>query len=61
MKPKLSKHTLLLFAGDYEALRDRYPEQGAAIIIRSLIRNFLAKSEVAVDLSKLDMKGMPDV
>lgn len=37
----LQKHTLHLFEGDYAELQSIYPEVGAAIIIRTLIRRHL--------------------
>lgn len=61
MKPKLSKHTLLLHAGDYAKLQEKFPEQGAALIIRTILRNYLARDERPVDLSKLKMEKLPDV
>ena len=41
----LQKHTLHLYEGDYERLRHLYPEVGAAIVVRKLIRKHL--NEVA--------------
>lgn len=40
---ELQKHTLNLFAGDYEELQSMYPDVGAGPIIRRLVRDFLAK------------------
>jgi len=40
-KEPMSKHTLHLYEGDYERLRELYPELGAAIIIRRLIRKHI--------------------
>jgi hypothetical protein len=44
-KEELQKHTLLLNAGDYETLRSLYPDIGAAVVIRRIIRAFLDKIE----------------
>lgn len=41
----LQRHTLLLFKGDYEKLQKMYPEFGAAIVVRRLVREFLEKSD----------------
>ena len=41
----LSKHTLNLRAGDYEFIKDRFPKQGAAIIIRRIVSNFVDKCD----------------
>ena len=61
MKPKLSKHTMLLFEGDYEKLQEKYPETGASIVIRNLIRNHLAPSEIPLDLTKIKVGDVSDV
>jgi hypothetical protein len=37
----LRKHTLNLFEGDYEALQAAYPRQGAAEVIRLMIRRYI--------------------
>lgn len=37
----LTKHTLLLFAGDFEKLGDAHPELGAGPVIRQLVRSYL--------------------
>lgn len=39
----LKKHTMLLYDGDYERLQDLYPEVGASIIIRKIVRDYLNK------------------
>ena len=35
---ELQKHTLNLYAGDYAKLQQFYPDTGAAVIIRKLVR-----------------------
>jgi len=52
----LQKHTLLLFRGDYLALQDLYPEVGAAVIIRNLIRAHLKKIDEPMDLSNIKVE-----
>jgi len=42
---RLQKHTMHLFEGDYEILRELYPEIGAAIVIRGLVRKFINQVE----------------
>lgn len=44
-KDELSKHTLNLFPGDYERLRDMYPEVGAGPVIRQIVRRFIEQVE----------------
>lgn len=41
----LAKHTLNLYAGDYAALQDLYPDVGAAVIIRRIVRSFVQQCE----------------
>lgn len=41
----LQKHTLLLYEGDYEKLREVYPETGAALIIRRIVRALVKQIE----------------
>lgn len=43
MASELKKHTLLLYDGDYQRVQDLYPDIGAAVIIRKLLRNYLDK------------------
>ena len=40
----LTKHTLHLFEGDYAELQSLYPETGAAIIIRTLVRKHISET-----------------
>ena len=47
---ELSKHTLHLFSGDYELLRQHYPDLGAAVVIRKLVRTHLNKLNPPIDL-----------
>ena len=54
MAEELQKHTLNLFAGDYEKLQLLYPDHGAGPIIRSVIHRFIEQCE-----SKRD--AMPSV
>lgn len=56
MDEDLQKHTLNLFAGDYEKLKEFYPDTGAGAIIRRLVRKFIQNIEkqgepVSIDLS----------
>lgn len=41
MKGELQKHTLNLFPGDYDKLRNYYPDIGASTIIRRIVRKFV--------------------
>jgi hypothetical protein len=50
---ELQKHTLHLFQGDYHRLQIAYPNEGAALIIRTLVRAHLTKIDPPVDTSKI--------
>lgn len=54
MNEDLQKHTLHLFKGDYETLQVRYPEIGAARVIRELVRKYIIQLEGAA-------QPLPDV
>jgi len=53
----LQKHTLSLFCGDYRKLQDHYPELGAAIVIRKLVRNYLEGLEQPQDKSVTEVEA----
>lgn len=57
---KLTKHTMWLFAGDFQRLGDFYPDFGASIIVRQLIRKHLEDLESKVD-SKLPNVEVKDI
>jgi len=41
----LQKHTLNLYAGDYEKIQFFYPDIGASVVIRKMLRSYIAKIE----------------
>lgn len=41
----LQKHTLNLYPGDYQKLRELYPDVGAGAIIRRLVRKYIEQVE----------------
>ena len=45
----LRKHTMNLFAGDWETLQMLHPDVGAAEIIRRLVHGHIAKVEAAYE------------
>lgn len=60
--PPLTKHTLLLFEGDYAIIRTAAGENGAAEVIRKLVRNLAVKVQgkegklpKSVDKMELDL------
>lgn len=52
-KEPMQKHTLNIFAGDFDRLQRMYPDVGAAAIIRRLIRRHLEDTEPKADTSKI--------
>lgn len=44
---ELHKHTLNLYAGDYEKLRSFYPDVGAGAVIRRIVRRYLEQIEAS--------------
>lgn len=55
----LQKHTLNLFPGDYEKLRELYPDVGAGAIIRRIVRRFI--EQVEVNGASIDAKVEIDI
>lgn len=45
MTRELKKHTLFLFDGDYDRLRDLFPEADPAKVIRHLVRDLIERTE----------------
>lgn len=41
----LTKHTLHLFEGDYAKIQDLFPDVGAAVVIRRLVRQYVERIE----------------
>lgn len=48
---ELQKHTLNLFSGDYEKIQSFYPDVGAAVIIRKVIRHYIEQVEAKGNVS----------
>lgn len=57
-KEGLQKHTLHLYEGDYERIRQYYPDLGAAVVIRKIVRKFLLNIEdkARTDEPRVDVK-----
>lgn len=56
-KADLSKHTLNLFPGDYAKLQQFYPDLGAAVIVRRIVRKFVQQIEAggAAPITDIDV------
>jgi len=56
----LTKHTLNLYEGDYERVQDLYPDIGAAVIIRKVLRRFIegieAQATSAAEIPDMEIK-----
>lgn len=50
----LQKHTTLLFKGDFARLGELYPDLGASVMLRHILRKHLEKFE-SVERSQLPM------
>jgi len=48
----LEKVTLNLFEGDMARIRDMYPDVGASVIIRRIVRNFIQAAEPKAETLK---------
>lgn len=44
-KSEFQKHTLNFFSGDVQRLQELYPDIGASIVIRTIVRKFIEKIE----------------
>jgi len=57
MTRPLHKHTLLLFKGDFEILRDLHPNNSPSEIIRTLIEKHIKRVQVATPTLELNLEG----
>jgi hypothetical protein len=48
MPPELHKHTMRLYAGDYDALHDLYPDVPVNSVIRTLIHNHVLEKRAQI-------------
>lgn len=49
----IQKHTLNLYAGDYKEIQEMFPDIGAGVVIRKIVRKFVQdnrKDETPKDL-----------
>jgi hypothetical protein len=58
----LARHSVKLFAGDFEYLQDLYPRLGAGKVIRELVRKHIstakeaaAQKQTTVDLGSINL------
>lgn len=50
------KHTLNLYEGDFARLQELYPETGASIVIRTLVRKHIEEKTPKVDVSNVKVE-----
>jgi len=48
------KHTVNLYEGDFQRLQDLYPDLGAGIVVRKLVRKHIKSVEKNVTPAKLE-------
>ena len=55
----IHKHTLNLYKGDYEKLQSMFPDLGAGVVIRRVVRNYIEsleeKTRVALPVVQLEI------
>ena len=56
MTKKMHKHTLLLFTGDFETLRELHPEVTPSEIIRTLIQKHIARVQKEIPTPQLELE-----
>ena len=56
-KVKLKKHTLLLFPGDFDRLRDLHPGAKPSVVLRTLLRNHIKRVMEASPTPEPKMEG----
>ena len=52
----LQKHTLNLFAGDFDKLQRLYPDVGAAAVVRRLVQKHVQDKLKPIDPPKVEVK-----
>jgi len=52
----MHKHTLLLFTGDFETLRELHPEVTPSEIIRTLIQKHIARVQKEIPTPQLELE-----
>ncbi len=60
MDDELQKHTLNLFEGDYEKLRELYPDIGAGAVIRRIVRRYIEADRLEERLREWVVSGEAD-
>lgn len=50
------KHTLNLFEGDFARLQELYPDAGASLVIRTLVRRHIDEKTPKVDTSEVKVE-----
>ena len=58
---KLKKHTLHLYEEDFRRLQDLYPEIGASVVIRRIVRQYLNSLDDPLDLKRIQIINFPEV
>ena len=56
-KADLKKHTLLLFDGDFDRLKDLHPDVTPSKVLRTLLRNHIKRVMEATPTPELETEG----
>lgn len=54
----LQKHTLLLYEGDFEKLGAYYPQIGASVAVRRIVRSFLNRINDAAPAADIKVETL---
>lgn len=54
---ELHKHTLNLYKGDYTKIQELFPDIGAGVVIRKVIRNYVESIEAKTYVSPPTVTG----
>lgn len=54
----LQKHTLHLYSGDFREIQERFPDVGAAVVIRKIVRQFLLRQDEKLTKAKVPLETL---
>lgn len=58
MSEEITKHTLNLRAGDYDKLKEIFPEVGAASVIRGLVSRYVDSLQPSINPDEIPETGV---
>lgn len=57
----LTRHSALLYAGDFDKLGAYFPKIGATVALRKIVRSYLTQIDAQVPQAQIEMKEPIDV